>query len=230
MKKIGLLVLALVFALGALGVGYAHWSDEVYIDGIVETGEVLIGFVSQDTDDPEGADDPCLMFPDECPDTCQQCEPGDKDVATTTCELFDQKDHCCGDPATHLGVPCYETLVVTLDNVYPQYCPTLFFDIANCGSIPVHITSHKIVLVSVGDVETEIVIDLPKCTMVPVDFDGDGDADIKIGLDGPEEPQQLHPCDVGAYELHFCVLQECPQCASLDFEIEIEAIQWNKAP
>jgi hypothetical protein len=38
MKKIGLLILSLVFALGAVGVGYAMWYDTVYIDGEVNTG------------------------------------------------------------------------------------------------------------------------------------------------------------------------------------------------
>jgi hypothetical protein len=42
MKKIGLLCLALVLALGALGVGYAHWTDTIYIEGTVNTGSVDI--------------------------------------------------------------------------------------------------------------------------------------------------------------------------------------------
>lgn len=42
MKKIGLLCLALVLALGALGVGYAMWWDEVTIEGTVNTGNVEI--------------------------------------------------------------------------------------------------------------------------------------------------------------------------------------------
>jgi len=40
MKKIGLLALALVLALGALGVGYAAWTDTVTIEGTVNTGTV----------------------------------------------------------------------------------------------------------------------------------------------------------------------------------------------
>jgi hypothetical protein len=42
MKKIGLLCLALVLALGALGVGYAHWTDTINIEGTVCTGSVDI--------------------------------------------------------------------------------------------------------------------------------------------------------------------------------------------
>lgn len=42
MKKVGLLILALVVALGGLGAGYAMWSDEINIEGRVGTGTVDI--------------------------------------------------------------------------------------------------------------------------------------------------------------------------------------------
>jgi predicted ribosomally synthesized peptide with SipW-like signal peptide len=40
MKKIGLISLALVIALGGLGIGYAKWSDTVTINGSVKTGSL----------------------------------------------------------------------------------------------------------------------------------------------------------------------------------------------
>jgi hypothetical protein len=40
MKKLGLLALALVLALGSLGVGFALWSETLYIEGTVATGEL----------------------------------------------------------------------------------------------------------------------------------------------------------------------------------------------
>jgi len=45
MKKIGLLCMALVLALGMLGVGYAMWKDEVTIEGTVNTGTVVVDIV-----------------------------------------------------------------------------------------------------------------------------------------------------------------------------------------
>jgi hypothetical protein len=56
MKKIGLLVLALVLALGALGTGYALWWDNLYIDAYVYTGDIgleLSQGVPYDTEAPE---------------------------------------------------------------------------------------------------------------------------------------------------------------------------------
>jgi predicted ribosomally synthesized peptide with SipW-like signal peptide len=41
-KKIGLLALALVLALGALGVGYAAWTDQITVTGTVSTGDLDI--------------------------------------------------------------------------------------------------------------------------------------------------------------------------------------------
>jgi|SRR3989304_3802811 len=50
MKKIALLSLALVMALGTLGVAYAMWYDTVTISGNVQTGTVDIEFLSQSYD------------------------------------------------------------------------------------------------------------------------------------------------------------------------------------
>ena len=42
MKKIGFLVLAIVLAIGSLGIGYAAWTDTIFINGTVNTGSVDI--------------------------------------------------------------------------------------------------------------------------------------------------------------------------------------------
>ena len=51
MKKIGLISLALVLALGSLGVGFALWSDTLYLEGTIDTGEVEVCIVSIASDD-----------------------------------------------------------------------------------------------------------------------------------------------------------------------------------
>jgi hypothetical protein len=68
MKKIGLLALALVLALGALGVGYAAWTDTIFIGGTVNTGtlDIDVEYVSG-TDiykntDPQAPKDPVVVF------------------------------------------------------------------------------------------------------------------------------------------------------------------------
>lgn len=92
MKKIGLICLALVLALGTVGVGYAHWSKNLYIEGTVNTGEVNLEIISVASDD-IGID------------------PGkDKDVASTAVQidpLDDQRVIITVDN----GYPCYYNYV-----------------------------------------------------------------------------------------------------------------------
>jgi hypothetical protein len=61
MKKILMLALVAVIALSALGVGYAMWSDTLYINGTVSTGNLdvqLSGpFVIEDEDLEAGGTD-----------------------------------------------------------------------------------------------------------------------------------------------------------------------------
>jgi hypothetical protein len=45
MRKIGLLTMALVLALGSLGLAYAAWTDEIAIAGTVTTGDVDLNVV-----------------------------------------------------------------------------------------------------------------------------------------------------------------------------------------
>ena len=45
MKRIGFVAMALILALGALGVGFASWIDTVTIDGTVKTGSVDLDIV-----------------------------------------------------------------------------------------------------------------------------------------------------------------------------------------
>jgi hypothetical protein len=42
MRKIGFIILALVLALGSIGIGYAAWTDEIVVTGTVNTGDVDI--------------------------------------------------------------------------------------------------------------------------------------------------------------------------------------------
>ena len=56
MKKIGLLCLALVLALGTMGIGYALWYDDLYITGQVDTGSIGAYWTCHDSGDSEPVD------------------------------------------------------------------------------------------------------------------------------------------------------------------------------
>jgi hypothetical protein len=94
MKKVGLLCLAVVLALGTVGVGYAMWDKTVYIDGTIEAGEVNLRVLSASSDDPPGAIDPGK----------------DKDVGSTTVQIDPLDDQRIIVTVTN-AYPCYEVYV-----------------------------------------------------------------------------------------------------------------------
>jgi hypothetical protein len=56
MKKLALIALALVVALGGLGVGHALWFDYLYVDGYVYTGYIGVEWSIEDWWDDEDKD------------------------------------------------------------------------------------------------------------------------------------------------------------------------------
>lgn len=149
MKKIGLICLALVLALGAFGVGYALWWDAVIIEGNVQTGIVNVAIVDQKSNDPIGAGnlDPAgghqplgdgywsgLFLPNTPPNPSAEwvwsSSTYDKDVAACVCDF---------DP---------DLMTITMRNVYPSYGPDVAFAVQNLGTVPVNVIGVKLVSVT----------------------------------------------------------------------------------
>jgi predicted ribosomally synthesized peptide with SipW-like signal peptide len=226
MKKIALLSLALVLALGGLGIGYAAWTDTVTVDGTVHTGEVCIEFESCDLLDEAplgqpinpGGDYPTANAdynslpgfapnPDEGNDRWWLV---DKNVGWGE-QLIGNNPDTPGDR---------DLLEIWLNNTYPMYFNRLTFYVHNCGTIPVKINRVWIDGQSItpGD-------------LVRFDFNQDGNADFEIYW-GNAIGLQLEPCDSAEVSLWLAVLQPCPQgqLDSQHFNITVEAVQWNEYP
>jgi len=129
-KKVALIVLALVLALGAAGIGFAKWSETLHIEGTVSTGEVDVG-LSQYSNDPnptgddlgdyyEGSLDPmeCGYWEYCAEGPCWVGERYDKNVASIDCELVDSDEASDGE----------ETIEITVTNAYPCYYGSIAFD------------------------------------------------------------------------------------------------------
>jgi hypothetical protein len=149
MKRIGLLAIAVVLALGTLGVGYAHWTDTITVEGTVCTGVVCIGFESW------GEINTCppsqfAALPDRnwcgwvytpgtvsCPPRYKFDEKPctDKDVAWITFKGFDADGNEIDvEDADDTPVKILE---VTVNNAYPHFLGWITFEVCNCGTIPV---------------------------------------------------------------------------------------------
>lgn len=138
MKKLGIICLALVLALGTLGVGFALWSETLYIEGTVDTGEVAAEWTG------------CYCF-DQGLDPNPDGSNKGKDVGSTVCEIEPE--------ARHL-------LLITVENAYPCYWNDCQVEITNTGTVPIIfedmvITPHDFVLASAyGANDGEVWIDL----------------------------------------------------------------------
>jgi hypothetical protein len=225
MKKIGLLCLALVLALGTLGIGYAHWMDTIYIEGKVHTGLLCWEFVSCSLlDDVEFGGQPVNYggdYPTANPDrTCNNgfvFEPGkgyfwalDKNVGWGVQNISDD------------GMWGGKTLTVTLYNVYPCYFNSLSFYVHNCGTIPLKV-DHIVIN------GQEFSAGVP---YVQFDFNGDGAFDFEVQW-GDNWGEQIDPCNSSPeFSFWMHVLQPCPQSQldTLKFTIEIVAVQWDGYP
>jgi len=116
MKKIGLLCLALVLALGTMGVGYALWYEDLYINGTVETGNLDAIWTA------------CYCFDNGLDPNPDGSDKG-KDVGSTICQIDGSDPHI---------------LHITVTNGYPCYWNDCEVELTNVGSIPLIIESIAI--------------------------------------------------------------------------------------
>lgn len=125
-RNLSLLTLALVISLALVGVGYAHWTDSLHIDGKVKVSACYVELAQQETNDPVDHwydyHDPKVQGADE------SIAPGFagnpwrlwKDVGWTDCELLDTDDDTLRD-----------TCVFTVNNAYPCYFGKLILRVSN---------------------------------------------------------------------------------------------------
>lgn len=215
MRKIGFICLALVMALGSLGVAYAAWAETLTIDGTVDTGEAdweFAGFLILDYHEPpidvpdfhsrDGFAGPAPYF---WPD------PLGKNVGWGVGTLVDTD----GDGDN-------DTLEFTLHNVYPSYFNMVAVYPKVNGTMPLKVQSATIA----SDHGSDEFTALP--AYAALDLDGDGKDDIEIDWKN-NFGLQMHP-GVKVPEMSFWihVLPDAPQGASLSFTISIDAVLWNK--
>jgi len=217
MKKLGVICLALVLALGSLGVAYAAWNDEVIVEGTVQNGSLILGISDCAVRDGSAPVNVGGDYPTNNPD--QSILPGfvgnpfylDKNVAWGDCSLEDLDGDGINDKA-----------YFNLYNTYPCYFNAFAFYPYNAGTIPLRINSVLIEWEGGSQLLTEN-------DYIGIDVTGDGYNDIEI-LWGNNFGAQLHEGQQIEVSFWIHVLQEAPQNATLSFTATMMAVQWNEYP
>jgi len=237
-KKIGLICLALILALGALGIGYAMWEETLTIDGVVYTGNVDVEFSQYSNDPPPHGTCAGGIYADPLdPKVCGSWTiPGvnglepweywsgdrwDKNVASTNCTLD------------------VNSLSIEIDNGYPSYWGSVLFDIDNVGTIPVAVISCNLTDVSGYTIPGGMELDAGERYYVDVDTAtptvhtgtvAAGD-DFSFMIDEYNDDfTQIDPGDVGYGWICIHVEQDAAQNNTTDytFTIEIVVCNWNE--
>jgi hypothetical protein len=253
-------------SLAGIGAGYAHWYSGINVFVTADMAYFGVGFESQYTNDPysdwnehledtnydpigdmddyQHNDDPDQPEgrPRECGEDLPPHPTRPKDYAYARCTLRDLKYFHDGTPMIHDGIHLRNEILVELGNVYPNYAPNLYFDIANAGTLAADIVGHWIIEgpIGVDPLDESTWIPMEKCKMYAFDLGGpndvpDGLDDIEIGFflhpdyvpPVTEQPQQIDPCHTVPFGLSFHILQEMPQCHTIKFRFKLRALNYN---
>jgi hypothetical protein len=223
MKKIVFVSLALVLALGGLGVGYAMWSDTVTVTTNMATGSVGIEIVGQQMLD---EDAPPPYYPTDDPDyTCRNAFAGPPPYYW---EMGDK----VGEIGKNVswGECDYEgdTMWVILHDTYPSNFHSMTIYIGNTGTIPVKIQKTDVykydgtdwVLLASWDTGTPTI---------SIDMDDDPN-DYELDLHyGDNFGNQLEPGDEAAeisYWIH--TRQDASPGTTYQLKFVILAVQYNE--
>jgi len=233
MKKIGLLSLALVLALGTLGVAYAMWFDTLEIEGTISTGEVIVIFDSQYDNDPEtGADDPC--------------EEGYWDLTGQSPEWiggrYNKNYASVGSTYKNkLGEKENHKATITVLNAYPSYWASVLWDIKNVGLIPVKLWAVTLTELSMANDPVwtgELALNISERYYVDVDAPHvdktlDAGDDFSFILSA-HNCTQIDPWAAGIKEYKGYIdvtvhlEQDAAQKTLYDFTIDFVFAQWNE--
>ena len=233
MKKFGILCLALVMALGALGVGYAAWTDTIFIDGTISTGSVCLEFEvdqwAEVNNCPDSINNPSEEADMNWDGWVQQaggisCPMGykfvdkpcsDKDVAYMTFNpVLDADDNVV-------------ELEVTIHNAYPHYLGRVTFEVCNCGTVPVKIKAPDFVQ------SPFLLIEYRNGVGEQIEPGGCHEVSLYIGV---VQHEGYKSATSSLWVVDDPAMPLLPQNAgagganppALTFTVEIEAIQWDE--
>ena len=215
MKKIGLLCLALVLALGALGVGYAAWTDTVTISGTVNTGTLDVVIVNTSNTivfkAPEEQNE--ILIAHYWEDEGQPPTPAGGSIIA-----YADADYS-GGTSPPSPLPGDDEIVVTIYNAFPCVALTADFLLHYEGSIPVKVSLADITC------DNPALADFMFYRFYKADEFGN-----KVGDQIPLEGVQMHYCDYVLVEVGIHLDRQDDADMNQDGVITgtITVIQWNE--
>jgi len=233
MRKFVLVTLALVLALGALGVGYASWTDKVTVSGPISTGKVEWCFTKVLGSRDELVDPaPPYLPPDPRADTVYPWLTGNKDWHLPTFTWHGNfGDMFQGDKDVGWTTVEWEdchNVQVTLNNVYPSYANEITVHEINKGTIPVRL--YLPTLTYPDQNGNPVTVPFPKSPVTAIwGWDKDGnwnrvmEAQWVDNLDALVEPDEIVE---DSFFIH--VLQPAKQSFTYSFTVSRAVVQWDE--
>jgi hypothetical protein len=209
MRKIGLLLMVLVLSLGALGVGYAAWTDTITIDGTVNTGSVDLEVVRYSG-----------TWVYKMPEHSILEQHGWVDEHQPPTEAI----MCVAYAEASMGAN-NDIVTMTFDNLFPgeTYCAD--FLVHYVGSVPAMVGFEGIELVDASSHWWEKIMEQGAVSIEWLTSDVDGTPGQTIdGL------IQMHYCDYAILRICITIPQDNSyQNAWANFTGKLTAVNWNEA-
>jgi predicted ribosomally synthesized peptide with SipW-like signal peptide len=217
-------MLTMVIALGALGIGYAAWTDTVVVTGTINAGSVCLSFEPgtyheiYDCGPSQFATLPDMNWSGwvtqvgstSCPDGYKfQNKPcSDKDVASITSSPV-------LDAAGNITA-----IQVTINNAYPHYLGHYTFEVCNCGTIPIKINAP------VFNQNPSLLIEYRNGTGTQLEPGGCHEVSFFVGV--TQHQGYWSNGTSGTWIVDDPSKPLTPQNSKLSFTIDVSAIQWNE--
>lgn len=248
--------MALVLALGVLGVSYAMWFDTIFVTTKVYTGSVNVDILNQKSNDPGPWVEPYYVGTevDESGNVNGLGDPAWPHSPGSEVGAFWWWDDI-SDPATWVWEgPKYDknvayadclisgdTITYTVNNAYPSYGPDVAFTVKNNGTIPVHLQA-KITSVTTPSgtfttnqiVTPNYVYSVDQSGNIAVDVTDREPYEFSVVMSAvggaPYSSVQLEPGDITLFDTGIHLEQSANQGGFYSFTVEFLFHQWNEAP
>jgi len=237
MNKMAAIFIVSIFALTSVATGYAMWSQDLTIDGYVETGtldwcwedvlSVVDPFCPEDMGYlPDGIPGFPYYFRDWNCDPNNGFKEGGVGWGPTQYDPVyypEPKNVGCG----FLTVIDCHSLAVTINNAYPGYWNGVTTHVINTGTIPIKIQEAILSWDAAGTQVFATINAVNEGNVIHIDLDGDGTYDMEL-IWGDHFGDQLDLDDKFEISWEFCFLQTLEQNAHYTFYVTVTGVQWNE--